>query len=136
MKAADSPPAFEWQQSAADAGTLVVAGLKVALSAKRTHGSSGDMASFYSLRFHIVDEDKNNYLDRKEFAALGLPGADFAAVDANGDGQIVEAGTVRLSQQKGERLFEPGRPRHRRRKPVALRISRHAARRATRARAN
>ncbi len=64
VKAADHPPAFEWQQSAADAGTLVVGGLKVTLSAKRTHGSSGDMASFYTLRFHIVDEDKNNYLDR------------------------------------------------------------------------
>ncbi len=101
VKAADSPPAFEWQQSAADAGTLVVAGLKVALSAKRTHGSSGDMASFYSLRFHIVDEDKNNYLDRKEFAALGLPGADFAAVDANGDGQIVEEELSAFLNKKG-----------------------------------
>jgi Ca2+-binding EF-hand superfamily protein len=101
VKAADHPPAFEWQQSAADAGTLVVGGLKVALSAKRTHGSSGDMASFYTLRFHIVDEDKNNYLDRKEFAALGLPGADFAAVDANGDGQIVEEELSAFLNKKG-----------------------------------
>jgi Ca2+-binding EF-hand superfamily protein len=101
VKAADHPPAFEWQQSATDAGALVVAGLKVALSAKRTHGSSGDMASFYTLRFHIVDEDKNNYLDRKEFAALGLPEADFAAVDANGDGQIVEQELSAFLNKKG-----------------------------------
>jgi Ca2+-binding EF-hand superfamily protein len=89
VTAADHPPAFEWQPSAGDSGTLVVAGLKIVLSAKRTHGSSGDLASFYNLRFHIVDEDKNNYLDQKEFAALGLPEADFDDVDANGDGQIV-----------------------------------------------
>jgi Ca2+-binding EF-hand superfamily protein len=101
VQAADHPPAYEWQQSAADAGTLVVAGLKVALSAKRTHGASGDMASFYTLRFHVVDEDKNNYLDRKEFAALGLPGADFAAVDANGDGQIVEEELSAFLNKKG-----------------------------------
>jgi len=83
------PPAFEWQQSSADAATLVVNGLRVALSAKRTRSSVGDMSRFYALRFNIVDADKNNYLDRKEFAALGLPDADFTAVDANGDGQIV-----------------------------------------------
>ena len=53
------------------------------------------------LRFHIVDEDKNNYLDRKEFAALGLPGADFAAVDANGDGQIVEQELSAFLNKKG-----------------------------------
>jgi Ca2+-binding EF-hand superfamily protein len=52
---------------------------------------TGDMSSFYALRFNIVDRDKNNYLDRREFAALGLPGADFAAVDTNGDGKIVPA---------------------------------------------
>ncbi len=57
-------------------------------SAKRTRGATGDLSSFYALRFHIVDQDKNNYLDRQEFAALGLPDADFTAVDANGDGQI------------------------------------------------
>ena len=85
------PPAFQWQQSSADSGMLVVNGLKVALSAKRTRGSAGDMSSFYALRFNIVDRDKNNYLDRREFAALGLPGAEFAAVDANGDGQITPA---------------------------------------------
>ena len=53
------------------------------------------------LRFHIVDEDKNNYLNRKEFAALGLPGADFAAVDANGDGQIVEEELSAFLNKKG-----------------------------------
>jgi Ca2+-binding EF-hand superfamily protein len=83
--------AFEWQQSSADAGLLVMNVLKLALSAKRTRGATGDLSSFYALRFHIVDQDKNNYLDRQEFAALGLPNADFAAVDANGDGQIVPA---------------------------------------------
>jgi Ca2+-binding EF-hand superfamily protein len=82
------PPPFEWQQSSADSGMLVVNGLKVALAAKRTRGATGDMSSFYALRFNIVDRDKNNYLDRQEFAELGLPGADFAAVDANGDKQI------------------------------------------------
>jgi Ca2+-binding EF-hand superfamily protein len=80
--------AFEWQPASADAGLLVVNGLKLALSAKRTRGATGDLSSFYALRFHIVDQDKNNYLDRQEFAALGLPDADFTAVDANGDGQI------------------------------------------------
>ena len=82
------PPPFEWQHSSADSGMLVVNGLKVALAAKRTRGATGDMSSFYALRFNIVDRDKNNYLDRQEFAELGLPGAEFAAVDANGDKQI------------------------------------------------
>jgi len=86
---AKHPPAFEWQQTYGDAATLLVNGLKVALSAKRTRASTGDMSSFYALRFNIVDKDKNNHLDKKEFAALGLPVADFAAIDANGDGQIV-----------------------------------------------
>jgi Ca2+-binding EF-hand superfamily protein len=88
---AKHPPAFEWKQTYGDAGTLVVNGLKVELSAKRTRASSGDMGSFYALRFNIVDKDKNNHLDKQEFAALGLPAADFAAIDANGDGQIVLA---------------------------------------------
>jgi Ca2+-binding EF-hand superfamily protein len=88
---ASRPPNFEWQPASADTGMLVVNGLKVAISAKRTRGATGDMSSFYALRFNIVDRDKNNYLDRREFAALGLPGADFATVDANGDGQIVPA---------------------------------------------
>ena len=61
---ADHPPRFEWQQASADSGLLAVDGLKVALSAKRTRGATGDMASFYALRFNIVDQDKNNYLDR------------------------------------------------------------------------
>jgi Ca2+-binding EF-hand superfamily protein len=87
----DRSLAFEWQQPSAETGTLVVNGLKGALSAKRTRGSTGDMSSFYVLRFNIVDQDKNNYLDRQEFAALGLEGVDFATVDANGDGQIVQA---------------------------------------------
>ena len=82
---------IEWQPASADAGLLVVNGLKLALAAKRTRGATGDRSSFYALRFHIVDQDKNNYLDRQEFAALGLPNVDFAAVDANGDGQIVPA---------------------------------------------
>jgi Ca2+-binding EF-hand superfamily protein len=85
------PPNLEWQPASADTGMLVVNGLKVAISAKRTRGATGDMSSFYALRFNIVDRDKNNYLDRREFAALGLPGADFAAVDTNGDGKIVPA---------------------------------------------
>jgi len=85
---AKHPPVFEWQQTSGDAATLVVNGLKVDLSAKRTRASTGNMSSFYALRFNIVDKDKNNYLDKKEFATLGLPAADFAAIDANGDGQI------------------------------------------------
>jgi Ca2+-binding EF-hand superfamily protein len=92
--------AFEWQPASADAGLLVVNGLKLALSAKRTRGATGDLSSFYALRFHIVDQDKNNYLDRQEFAALGLPNADFAAVDANGDGQIVAAELTDFLQKR------------------------------------
>jgi len=97
---AKHPPAFEWQQTSGDAATLVVNGLKVDLSAKRTRASTGDMSSFYALRFNIVDKDKNNYLDKKEFAALGLPAADFSAIDANGDGQIVLAELTEYFKKK------------------------------------
>jgi Ca2+-binding EF-hand superfamily protein len=97
---AKHPPAYEWKQTYGDAGTLVVNGLKVELSAKRTRASSGDMSSFYALRFNIVDKDKNNYLDKQEFAALGLPAADFAAIDANGDGQIVLAELTEYFKKK------------------------------------
>ncbi len=92
--------AFEWQQTSGDAGLLIVNGLKLALAAKRTRGATGDLSSFYALRFHLVDQDKNNYLDRQEFAALGLPDADFAAVDANGDGQIVPAELTDFLQKR------------------------------------
>lgn len=88
VSAKDSPP-FQWRQLSAESGELNVNGLKVALAAKRTHASSGDRSAFYKLRFAVVDQDKNNYLDRAEFAALGLSGAEFRDVDANGDGQIV-----------------------------------------------
>ena len=82
------------------------------------------------LRFNIVDRDKNKYLDRREFArSWVLPGADFAAVDANGDGQIVAARVDRLFEETSERLRQSGRHRGVGRKPIAFRFSRHAPRR-------
>jgi Ca2+-binding EF-hand superfamily protein len=81
---------FESKQEAADAATLAVNGLSVNLLARRTRTSTGDRRSYFAVRFAIVDADKNNYLDKKEFAALGVPDAEFEAVDANKDGQIVQ----------------------------------------------
>jgi len=94
-------PAFELEQPAGDRATLVVNGLPIELTAKRTRASTGDMSRYYALRFNIVDRDKNNYLDKKEFPALGLPEADFAAVDANGDGQIVASELADFLKGKG-----------------------------------
>jgi Ca2+-binding EF-hand superfamily protein len=43
---------------------------------------------FYLQRFLQFDTDKNGYLNEAEFAALQLPGAEFAAVDADRDGML------------------------------------------------
>jgi Ca2+-binding EF-hand superfamily protein len=87
----EHPPALQWRAVADENGLLVVNGLKLELSAKRTRGATGDRRSFYALRFNIVDRDRNNYLDKREFAELGLPDADFGAVDTDRDNQITQA---------------------------------------------
>ena len=99
--AIDRLPGFAWQPASTESGTLVVNGLKVALSAKRTRGSTGDVSSFYALRFAIVDQDKNNYLDQQEFKALGLPEAEFGDVDANGDRQITQQELLSFLRKSG-----------------------------------
>jgi len=76
------------KQDSADSCALVTSGLELNFVAKRTRKATGDLRNYYALRFRLVDKDKNGYLDKSEFSALGLPQADFGAVDRNGDGQI------------------------------------------------
>jgi Ca2+-binding EF-hand superfamily protein len=47
------------------------------------------MIFFYLQRIRQFDADKNGYLDQGEFAALGVPGVEFAAVDENRDAMVV-----------------------------------------------
>jgi Ca2+-binding EF-hand superfamily protein len=79
------------KQDSADSCTLETSGLVLTFGAKRTRGATGDRRSFYALRFKLIDKDKNGYLDAKEFPSLGLPQADFKAVDRDHDGKITQS---------------------------------------------
>lgn len=50
--------------------------------------SQSDNLNFYKLQFRRADQDKNKYLNATEFGAMGLPGATFEMVDADGNGEV------------------------------------------------
>ena len=102
VKAAAQPPAFEWQQSSADAGTLVVERPQGGSLRQTDARATGDMASFYALRFHIVDQDKNNYLDRQGIRGSRPAGGGLRRRRRQRRRADRGAGTVRLSSKKGE----------------------------------
>lgn len=77
--------------STTDSANLELSGFQMNFTAKRTRGATGDRSSFFTVRFRIIDRDKNSYLDAKEFESLGLPGANFKTVDADSDNMVVLA---------------------------------------------
>ena len=58
------------------------------LRAQSSRLQSRDNRSFYLLQLRVADQNKNSYLEPDEFPRVGLD-ADFAAVDADADGQVV-----------------------------------------------
>jgi Ca2+-binding EF-hand superfamily protein len=68
---------------------LAVAGINLELRLQGNRGAVSDNRNFYRTKFNTADQDKNKYLSEQEFGAVGLPNADFKAVDRNGDGMIV-----------------------------------------------
>jgi Ca2+-binding EF-hand superfamily protein len=62
--------------------------LALDLDATPARITSEDVKRFYLLQLRQRDADKNGYLSEGEFAGLGLPGLDFRAADANGDGML------------------------------------------------
>lgn len=91
----------ELSQSSAGAVALTVDQFNITFRAKRTRASRGDNSRFFAVRFGTVDKDKNGYLDSKEFEKLGLPDANFAGVDADGNEQVViDEIVVHLSKAK------------------------------------
>lgn len=84
---------------------LELSGFQMNFEAKRTRGSSGDQTTYFTARFQILDRDKNNYLDEKEFANLGLPNATFDGVDVDSDKQVTLAEVTKsLGGQASVRL--------------------------------
>jgi Ca2+-binding EF-hand superfamily protein len=72
---------------------LVLAGMDVNVRATSDIAAgmsdANTMIFFYLQRIRQFDADKNGYLDQGEFATLGVPGAEFAAVDENRDSMVV-----------------------------------------------
>lgn len=62
--------------------------LALDLDATPARITSEDVKRFYLLQLRQRDADKNGYLSEAEFAGLALPGLDFRAADANGDGML------------------------------------------------
>ncbi|MGE3315894.1 MAG: hypothetical protein AB7O26_12345, partial [Planctomycetaceae bacterium] len=100
-KIADATSNLKSTQASSDSANLELSGFQMNFTAKRTRGATGDRSSFFTVRFRIVDRDKNNYLDAKEFESLGLPEADFASVDADSDKQIVLAEVTNFLGRQG-----------------------------------
>lgn len=73
----------ESRKVAFDAG-----GVALDLDATPALITTEDIKRFYLLQLRQRDVDKNGYLDEGEFLGLGLPGLDFKAADANGDGML------------------------------------------------
>lgn len=69
--------------------TIAVGGMSVELRVQGNRGAISDNRNFYKTKFNTADTDKNKYLSEQEFAAVGLPNADFKSVDRNGDGMIL-----------------------------------------------
>ncbi len=71
--------------------SLAMTGLGVELKTAtvRARNDAADNRNFRKTKFLEADRDKNKYISEEEFAGLGLPSADFKAVDRNGDGMIV-----------------------------------------------
>jgi Ca2+-binding EF-hand superfamily protein len=84
----NSSAGLPWQTTS-EGTSIKLDAFQITFGVKRTRGSTADNRSFYALRFRIIDKDKNNYLDAAEFAKLDLTGAEFKAVDADGNGQVV-----------------------------------------------
>ncbi|MGC1274808.1 MAG: hypothetical protein WBC44_13965 [Planctomycetaceae bacterium] len=68
--------------------SIEVANVALDLDATPARITSEDVKRFYMLQLLQRDADKNGYLDESEFLGLGLPGLDFRAADANGDGML------------------------------------------------
>jgi Ca2+-binding EF-hand superfamily protein len=79
------------REAALTAEKLAVAtgGMSVELRVQGNRGAISDNRNFYKTKFNTADTDKNKYLSEQEFAAVGLPNADFKSVDRNGDGMIL-----------------------------------------------
>lgn len=88
-KIGDAASSVKSGKSTGDSTNLELSGFQMQFTAKRTRAATGDQRSYFTVRFKVVDRDKNNYLDAKEFATLNIPGADFKTVDADSDNQIV-----------------------------------------------
>ncbi len=80
---------------------------RIQFNAKRTRSSAGDSSSFFAVRFRVIDKDRNNYLDEKEFPKLDLDKAEFKEVDADGNNQLtVEELTEFISRREMAPLNE------------------------------
>jgi len=71
--------------------SLVMPGIGVEFKTAtvRARNDASDNRNFRKTKFLEADRDKNQYISEEEFAGLGLPNADFKAVDRNADGMIV-----------------------------------------------
>jgi Ca2+-binding EF-hand superfamily protein len=74
---------------ATDKLAMGAAGINFELRIQGNRGAVSDNRNFYKIKFNQADTDKNKYLSEQEFAAVGLPNADFKSVDRNGDGMIL-----------------------------------------------
>lgn len=110
----DAPPPERVAQPRSSELALTLAGVELGVRARVPRITSYDARQFYRLEFRKADTDGNKYLGEGEFAALQLPGADFAAVDADGDGMVFEKELVAHLNRQAEQS------RHR----VALTVAR------------
>lgn len=83
------PPAMA-TKSATVPGLLAVrlGSVLLELRARNLMSQAQDALSVAQANFYQADKDKNMYIDTTEFGALQLPGAEFKAVDENGDGML------------------------------------------------
>ncbi len=68
--------------------TLLVSGMEILIDSERRGVTARDESKLFRLRFLQYDADKNGYIDESEFGGLQLTGAEFKAVDRDGDGMI------------------------------------------------
>jgi Ca2+-binding EF-hand superfamily protein len=91
--------------------TAVIIGSALAeLRAVSHRSQSQDAVSLALISFLQADADKNMYLDMNEFAAVQqLQGADFKAVDANGDGMVLRdevTAYIRMQTSKNQNRID------------------------------
>ncbi len=80
--------------------TLFIPGTEILIDSERSGVTARDESKLFRLRFLQSDRDKNGYLDEGEFNGLELTGAEFAAVDRDGDGMVMVKEVTRYVDQR------------------------------------